>query len=534
MYIIIDNYDSFTYNLYQYISEITDKEIKVIRNDAVKDVKEIEKMNPEAIIISPGPGRPEDAGISVDVIKYFAPKIPLLGVCLGHQAIGYAFGAKIKQARRIVHGKVEEIIIDGKGVFRNIPSPAKFTRYHSLAIREDTLPEELEISAFAQDGEIMGVRHKQYTVEGIQFHPESIASEYGKRLLRNFLNYKRDPFKVNELLPKLVKGASMTQDEAEAFMDEVTEGNMTDAQLAGFLVAITAKGPTSEEIAGCATVLKKKKVSLKSDYDLIDTCGTGGDELGTFNISSLAALVVASCGGFVAKHGNRAMSSKCGSADFFKEMGITIEATPQKAKELLERTGFTFLFAPVFHKAMKYAGQVRRELKLKTIFNLIGPLSNPADASYQLIGVYSGELCLPVAQAAKLLGVKRIMAVHGLDGMDEISVSSPTKIVEIDENNTVKDYIFDPRSIGVNIYRSDELIGGDAKKNVSIAFKIIAGEGSPAITEAVLLNAGAALYIGKIAQSIKEGYGIARNALLNGDVKRKLDQIIEVSSLIQV
>jgi anthranilate synthase/phosphoribosyltransferase len=530
MYVLIDNYDSFTYNLYQYISEITEKEIKVFRNDAIRDVHEIEKLRPEAIIISPGPGRPEEAGISVDTIKYFAGRVPLLGVCLGHQAIGYAFGAKIKQARRIVHGKVEEIMLDGKGVFRNIPSPARFTRYHSLAIREDTLPEDLEITAFAQDGEIMGVRHKRYTIEGIQFHPESMASEYGKRLLKNFLNYKREPFKTSEMLPKIIANNSLSYEDAEGFMDEVTEGNLTDAQLAGFLVAFNAKGPTADEIAGCAAVMRKKKISVATSSEVIDTCGTGGDELGTFNISSLAAIVVVACGGVVAKHGNRAVSSKCGSADFYKEMGIATELSPQKAAELLDQTGFTFLYAPLYHKAMKHAAQVRRELKLKTIFNLIGPLSNPANAAYQLIGVYSGDLCLPLAQAAKTLGTKRVMVAHGLDGMDEISVSSPTKIVEIDERQNVKEYIFDPRDIGINIYRSDELIGGDPKQNVSMAFKIISGEGSQAITEAVLLNAGAALYVGTLANTIKAGYEAAKKALFGGEVKRKLDQIIKLSN----
>ncbi len=529
MYVLIDNYDSFTYNLYQYISEITEKEIKVFRNDSINDVRDIEKLKPEAIIISPGPGRPEDAGISVEAIKYFSTRIPVLGVCLGHQAIGYAFGAKIKQARRIVHGKVEEIMLDGKGLFRNIPSPARFTRYHSLAIREDSLPEDLEITAFAQDGEIMGVRHKHYPVEGIQFHPESMASEYGKRLLKNFLNYKREPFRIHEMLPRIVSHNSLSFEEAEGFMDEVTEGNLTDAQLAGFLVAFNAKGPTAEEIAGCASVLKRKKISVPTTRDVIDTCGTGGDDLGTFNISSLAAIVVSACGGYVAKHGNRAVSSKSGSADFYREMGIATELTADKAAELIERTGFAFLFAPLFHKAMKHAGSVRRELKLKTIFNLIGPLSNPASAAYQLIGVYSRDLCMPLAEASKLLGTKRVMVVHGLDGMDEISVSSPSKIVEIDEKGAVKDYIFDPRSIGVNIYRADELAGGDAKRNAVIAFQIVSGEGSRAITDAVLLNAGAALYNANLAESIKDGFETARKALLSGEVKRKIDRIVELS-----
>ncbi|RKX92755.1 MAG: bifunctional anthranilate synthase component II/anthranilate phosphoribosyltransferase, partial [Spirochaetes bacterium] len=182
MVLLIDNYDSFTYNIYQYISEIGVDDISVIRNDKIT-VSKIEEMSPTSIVISPGPGRPENAGITVEVIKYFSGKIPILGICLGHQAIGYAFGGRIIGAKNIIHGKTDDVSMDGKGLFRNIPSPAKFTRYHSLVIDPDRLPDQFEISATSSDGEIMGIRHKKYLLEGIQFHPESIASEFGKKLI---------------------------------------------------------------------------------------------------------------------------------------------------------------------------------------------------------------------------------------------------------------------------------------------------------------------------------------------------------------
>jgi anthranilate synthase/phosphoribosyltransferase len=528
MYVLIDNYDSFTYNLFQYISEITDQEVKVVRNDAIS-VKEIEELKPRGIIISPGPGRPEDAGISVDVVKHFTGKVPILGVCLGHQTIAYAYGAKIIQAQRIVHGKVENIILDGKGLFRNISSPSRFTRYHSLAVQGNTLPDFLEITARANDGEIMGVRHKRYVVEGIQFHPESMASDFGKRLLRNFLHYKRESFNTREMLSNIIAGQDMNFAEAESFMDEVTEGNFTNAQLAAFLTALNAKGPSPEEIAGCASILKKKRTLFATSHPVIDTCGTGGDGLGTFNISSLSALAAAACGVYVAKHGNRAVSSNSGSADFYKELGIKIDLTPGSAEKMLEKTGFAFLFAPLYHKAMKHAVQVRQELRIKTIFNLIGPLSNPAGSECQLIGVFSADLCLPVARAARLLGAKRVMVVHGLDGMDEISVSSVSKIVEINEQGEEKEYVFDPRTIGVKIYRLDELKGGNAKENVEITQNILSGNGNDAIKEAVLLNTGAALYIAGITESIQAGYIKAKNAFADGSVKAKIEQIIRES-----
>jgi len=346
MIVLIDNYDSFTHNLFQYLSELTAEEIRVIRNDRTT-VSDIEAMNPSRLIISPGPGRPEEAGVSVEAIKAFSGRIPILGVCLGHQAIGYAFDARIIQAKRIVHGKVEKMHIDGRGIFRSITSPALFTRYHSLAIEESSLPAELEITARSEDGEIMGVRHVDHLIEGVQFHPESMASETGKKLLNNFLNYRREPFVAKSVLGELIDGKTLSKQEAANFMEELTDGNLTPAQIAGFLTAIAARGPRPEEIAGCASVLQRKRTPVSISRPVLDTCGTGGDGLGTFNISSLSALVAAACGATVAKHGNRAVSSRSGSADFYRELGIQIDLPPGYTEELIEKHNFGFLFAPI-------------------------------------------------------------------------------------------------------------------------------------------------------------------------------------------
>jgi len=213
MILIIDNYDSFTYNLYQYITQLYDGEVQVFRNDRI-DIPRIEDLCPEAILISPGPGRPEEAGISVEVITHFTGRIPILGVCLGHQAIGYAFGGSIKRANSIVHGKTDDIVHDGKGLFRNIPSPVRLTRYHSLAVYRETLPPELEITAFTKDGEIMGIRHREHVVEGVQFHPESIASEYGKKILQNFIHYIREPFNIPDIITHILSGEELSGEQA--------------------------------------------------------------------------------------------------------------------------------------------------------------------------------------------------------------------------------------------------------------------------------------------------------------------------------
>jgi anthranilate synthase/phosphoribosyltransferase len=529
MYLIIDNFDSFTYNVYQVLSTLTDKPVKVIRNDAIT-VEQIAAMAPEGIIISPGPGRPEEAGVSVAAIRAFAGKIPILGICLGHQAIGYAFGGEIVQAARIVHGKTEEIRIDGRGLFRNIPSPAVYTRYHSLVIEPSSLPAELEITANSMDGEIMGVRHRELLVEGVQFHPESIASETGKALLRNFIHYRREPFPFKAALGKLSKRQDLSQEEAAGFMEELTEGNLSDIQIAGFLMAMEAKGPCAQEIAGCASVLRKKCPPLSHSRPVLDTCGTGGDGLATFNISSMAALAAAACGASIAKHGNRAVSSLSGSADFYGELGLNYQISPQSAKELLERSGFVFLFAPLYHGAMKYAAPARKALGVRTVMNLVGPLANPARAEFQVIGVPDDTLRGPMARAAKRLGVKRVLAVHSSDGMDEFSPAAPTMVTEIGEDGRESEYSVDPLALGIPPCSLDELKGGSAAHNADMARSLMDAPGSGgAVVHAVSLNAGAGLYAYGSAPSIAEGYEMALAAFADGRVQKKVEEVAFLS-----
>jgi len=480
MIVLIDNYDSFTHNLFQYLSELTSEEVRVIRNDRIT-IDGLRALEPSKLVISPGPGRPEEAGVSVQAIQEFTGRIPILGVCLGHQAIGYAFGARIVQAKRIVHGKAEWIGTDGRGLFRSIPTPSLFTRYHSLAVDEATVPDGFEVTATSEDGEIMGIRHTQHVVEGVQFHPESIASDAGKRLLRNFLNYRREPFVSKVVLTSLLEGATLSREEAANFMEELTEGNLTPAQVAGFLVAIASRGPLPAEIAGCASVLQRKRTPVTIDRPVLDTCGTGGDGLGTFNISSLSALAAAACGATVAKHGNRAVSSKSGSADFYRALGIAIDLPPAYTEQLIREHGFGFLFAPLYHGAMRHAAVPRRELGVKTIMNLLGPLVNPAGAAYQLIGVYAEEFVPIVAEAAHMLGIRKAMVVHGLDGIDEISVSDRTRSVTIDEAGDMHEAVIDPADFGVSGHTMADLAGGDAADNAAVAKEILAGGGPAAV-----------------------------------------------------
>lgn len=528
MIALIDNYDSFTYNVYQYLARLSPEEVRVFRNDEIT-VEELAALNPTRLVISPGPGRPEDAGISVEAIRFFAGKIPILGICLGHQAIGYAFGGKIIGAKFIKHGIAEEMTLDGKGLFRTIGGKGTFTRYHSLVVEESSLPADFEITARAADGDVMGIRHKTLPIEGVQFHPESIAAVQGEAVLKAFLLYRREGLPFSKVLSSLMQGKNMSRETAENFMEDLTEGSLDERQTSAILTAISAKGPAAEEIAGCASVLCRKKKPVPIDKELTDIVGTGGDGMGSFNISSMAALVAAACGVPIAKHGNRAVSSKSGSADFYEAFGFKIDIPAEKTAEIINKTGFGFLYAPVYHSAMRFAAPVRKLLGVKTIMNLVGPLSNPANAQNQMIGVYEKSLMVPVAEASKMLGSKRVMVVCSQDGFDEISPCAPTDIIEIDEKGKRSEYTIQPKDFAIPQCDVKELSGGDSHENVRLAREMLEGKGRPAILAAVALNAGATLYISGKSASILEGYTRALAAISDGSVSRKIEEVKEAT-----
>ena len=529
MILVIDNYDSFTFNVIQILQTVTDKEIKVVRNDEFT-VEQLASMNPEYLIVSPGPGSPYQAGICEEAIKYFAGKIPILGICLGHQAICEAFGARIVQAKFIKHGIVEEIKLDGKGLFRSIGKSAKFTRYHSLVADEQTLSPDFEVTARAADGDIMGVRHKTLPIEGIQFHPESIACEKGKEILSSFINYRRENLNVAEYLNQLIAKKDLTEEQASFFMENVTDGSMDERAMAAILVAMAAKGPSVSEMIGCAKALLKKKKNFPLEKNgIAEIVGTGGDGKGSFNISSMSALVASSCGQRIAKHGNRAVSSKSGAADFFENLGINIMAQPEQTAKLIEKTNFGFLMAPVYHSAMRFAAPVRKVLGIKTIMNILGPLLNPAGAEYEVLGVYSPALLKDYAKAAKALGAKRVMVVCSRDGYDEISPLVPTDVYQIDENGNENQYVIKPENFGITGCNEDELSGGDGKENARLALEVLNGGGKKTIKAAVGLNTAAVLYLSGKVRTLKDGYNMAIEAIDSGKALKKLEEIQKVS-----
>ena len=323
-------------------------------------------------------------------------------------------------------------------------------------------------------------------------------------------------------------------------MSAILNGQATDAQIAALLVALHMKGETVEEIVGFAEAIRAAAAPLVLERDsaldvsdterdaLVDTCGTGGDASGTFNISTATALTVAGAGVRVAKHGNRSVTSKCGSADVMEALGININLPPARVAACLEQVGIAFLFAPAMHSAMKYVQPARRELRLRTVFNLLGPLTNPAHASAQVVGVYSAELVEKVAEALSMLGLTRALVVHGRDGLDEITVTGPTRVAEV-RNGRVTGYEVTPEQFGIERSPMESMMGGDAAENAAIIRSVLNGEKSPK-RDVVLLNAAAALVAAGRVDAIAEGLPMAAESIDSGAAGEKLRALVEFSN----
>ena len=323
-------------------------------------------------------------------------------------------------------------------------------------------------------------------------------------------------------------------------MAEILAGHCTDAQIAALLVALHMKGETVEEIVGFAEAIRAAAAPLPIRRDsaldvsgterdaLVDTCGTGGDTSGTFNISTATALVVAGAGVRVAKHGNRSVTSRCGSADVMEALGVNISLTPARIAACLEQVGIAFLFAPAMHSAMKYVQPARRELRLRTVFNLLGPLTNPASASAQVVGVYSADLVEKLAEALSMLGVHRALVVHGEDGLDEITITGPTRVAEV-RDGSVRSYEVTPEEFGFGRAGLQALSGGDASDNAAIIREILEGKRSPC-RDVVLLNAAAALVAAGRADHIREALPLAAESLDSGAARRKLDALVRFTN----
>ena len=336
---------------------------------------------------------------------------------------------------------------------------------------------------------------------------------------------------IKEAIIKIVNKEDLSFDEAYTVMNEIMNGETTPTQNAAFLAALStksAKAETTGEIAGCAKAMREHATPVDTDFDLFEIVGTGGDNAGSFNISTTSAIVAAAGGMKVSKHGNRAASSKCGTADCLEALGVNIDEDPDKCRQLLEKVGICFFFAQKYHTSMKYVGAIRKELGFRTVFNILGPLTNPTHPKRQLLGVYDEYLIEPLAKVLMELGVKRGMVVYGMDKLDEISLSAPTKVCEI-KDGSLHTYEIKPEDFGLSRCKKEDLAGGDPKENAAITLSILEGE-KGAKRDAVLLNAGAALYIGEKAKSMQEGINLAARLIDSKKALKVLEDFIKVSN----
>jgi anthranilate phosphoribosyltransferase len=330
---------------------------------------------------------------------------------------------------------------------------------------------------------------------------------------------------IADAIKRVVDGKHLSREEMHEVFGQVMDGNATDVQKSALLIALRMKGETADEITGAAMAMRERVTPLdvESRDQLIDTCGTGGDGRGTFNISTIAALVAAGAGANVAKHGNRAVSSSCGSADLLAALGVNLDLDAARMSEVLRRAGIAFLFAPKLHPAMSAVASVRRELGVRTIFNVLGPLTNPAFARRQVLGVYAERLVETVARVLAALGAVHALVVHSRDGLDEISVSAPTLVCEVRDG--LRTYEITPEEIGVRSHAIEKLAGGDIQANAAIARAVLSGS-EGARHDVVIANAGAALYVAGAAPSIRDGVALAHESIVSGKAMRKLEQLI--------
>ena len=513
MILVIDNYDSFTYNLVQYLGELG-AELRVMRNDAVT-VDDIARGAPERIVISPGPGRPEEAGISMDAIRRFGDTTPLLGVCLGHQAIGAAFGGRSSARAVPMHGKTST---DRARRPRRLHGPRRAlrrpSRYHSLVVaRSGCRPISWSRRARARTTSSWACATARGPIYGVQFHPESILTAEGQRILAQLSSSSVWGDHVPAALDKLMRHEDLTSRRSgRAPWRTSWRDGRRRRRWPACSSALRMKGERPPEIVGLAADHARARAAAVAALDgVFDTCGTGGDGRGTFNIS----IVRGAGRGRLRRRAwpstaTAAVSSRCGSADVLEALGVAVDRLAGRSSSSVSRTaGIGFLFAQTFHPSMRHAAPVRRELGVRTAFNLLGPLTNPAGAARQLVGVSAAGADRTAGARARLLGSERAWVVHGADGLDEISTTGYTKVSEC-RDGTVNTFYLHPADVGLAQADATDLRGGDAageRRHHPRACSTAAG----AARDVVLLNAGAALFIAGVAGSLDDG--LARRPL---------------------
>ena len=536
MILMIDNYDSFVFNVEQYLKEMTDDEVITVRNDAIT-IDDIKKMNPSKIIFSPGPKHPKDSGICLEILNNIDElgNIPILGICLGHQAIGMNFGGEIKRLENPLHGKTSEITVlsENSVLFKNLPKKFKVMRYHSLYV--ENIPEELEVTARSEDGIAMAVEHKSKNIFGIQFHPESFFTEYGKNIIRNFLNIevsenlqknknfenskKKGNFEnMDKYLKKLQENIALTDTDFREICKIIDDKNYDIVQLGALLVLISEKSLYPESLTAFVNNILEYSTTFEDETPMIDVCGTGGDGFKTINISTAVAFILGAMGVTVAKHGNRAISSKSGSSDVLDKLGVPLEKSLATQIEKLHKKNLAFFHAPFFHKLVGEVREVRSRLGIRTVFNILGPLLHPnTKLKYQLVGLYHEPVHRLYAETLQLLGREHALVVRGNDGLDEITICDDTKIIEV-KGDQILEYTISPESFGFKRAFHSEIEGGTPEENAEILIRILKGEEKSAKFDIVVLNAMFGLYTANVVDHPAKAKDMVLEAIESGKV----------------
>ena len=536
MILLIDNYDSFVFNVEQYLRELTNEEVKTVRNDAIT-LEEIKVLNPSRIVLSPGPKHPKDSGICLEILKNIE-NTPILGICLGHQAFGLVFNGKIEKLETPLHGKTSKITLTDKNsiLFKDMPEKFNVMRYHSLYISEENLPEDLTVTAKSDDGIIMALEHKTKDIYGIQFHPESFFTEYGKNIIKNFIsNTKKETLQSNDkntgeserkkadevfkkYLKKLQDDLPLADNDFKEICEVINSKNYDIVQLGALLVLISEKSLYPESLTAFVKNILEYSVTFSDDTPMIDLCGTGGDGLKTINISTTVAFIVAAMGVKVAKHGNKSVTSKSGSSDVIDKLGLTMEKSLITQLNKLENTNLAFFHAPFFHKLVGEVREVRQRLGIRTVFNVLGPLLHPnRKLKYQLVGLYHEPVHRLYAETLQLLGREHALVVRGNDGLDEISICDETKIIEV-KGDKILEYTISPETFGFRRAFHADIEGGTPEENAEILVRTLKGEENSPKSDIVILNAMFALYAADFVKHPAEAKPLILEAINSGKV----------------
>ena len=541
MILLIDNYESFVFNVAQYLGELTDEEVRTVRNDQLT-LTEIRALKPSRIVLSPGPKHPKDSGICLEILKEITD-IPILGICLGHQAFGLVHGATVKRLEVPLHGKTSVLTVSEPQsvLFKGLPQQFNVMRYHSLYVDKDTLPQELIITALSDDGVIMALQHKTKPIHSIQFHPESFFTEYGKNILKNFLigtqavqsvqntqekakAYANEVFKA--ALKKLQENQPLGDSDFKQICEVLHSKQYDIVQLGALLVLISEKSLYPESLTAFVRNILAYSTTFADPRPMIDLCGTGGDGLKTINISTTVAFIVAALGVKVAKHGNRSVTSQSGSTDVLGELGIAMESNLMKQLDSLDKNGLAFFHAPFFHNLVGEVREVRQRLGIRTVFNVLGPLLHPnTKLKYQLVGLYHEPVMRLYAETLQLLGREHALVVRGNDGLDEISICDETKIVEV-KGKQILEYTIAPEMFGFKRAFHTDIQGGTPTENAEILRRTLKGEERGAKADIVILNAMFALYTANVVKQPAEAKPLIEEALRSGKVWQLVSKLV--------